>query len=368
MIDVRNLSKSFGGVPVLKNLNAHVYKGEIISIIGQSGTGKSTFLRCMNRLEQPDSGEIWIDGENILSPQTDVGKLRRKMGMVFQQFNLFPHLTVLENIMLAPRHLLNQSPAEAERKAMELLELVVLTGKRHALPEELSGGQQQRVAIARALAMAPGIILFDEPTSALDPTMVDEVLAVIRKLSGTGITMLIVTHEMRFAREVSSRVFYMDEGVIYESGTPEALFEHPKRLKTTAFIQRLDLLKFSLKRQDFDLYHVLGQLQNLEKEHALPHQICLDLKLAAEELLVNILFPETAEVELEAGIARDRQEAQLYAVWHGTGRDPIASGPESSALPRRILQNLCSSIQFRTSNGRSELHLTLPGISRNEGF
>ena len=207
MIEVRNLKKIYNGNPVLKDVNAVIEKGEVISIIGPSGTGKSTFLRCLNLLEQPDGGEIWIDGKNILDAKTDITAIRRKMGMVFQSFNLFGHLTILENISMAPMSLLKKSKAEAEAKAMELLKLVGLAGKANALPQELSGGQQQRIAIARALAMEPEIILFDEPTSALDPTMVNEVLSVMRNLAKTGITMLIVTHEMRFARDVSTRIF-----------------------------------------------------------------------------------------------------------------------------------------------------------------
>ena len=241
MISVSHLQKSFGGVPVLKDVNAEIGKGEVISIIGPSGTGKSTFLRCLNRLETPDGGRIVVDGTDVTDPKSDIPAVRRKMGMVFQNFNLFGNLTVIGNIMAAQCDLLKKTPAEARAKSMELLERVGLAEKADALPDELSGGQKQRVAIARALAMDPEILLFDEPTSALDPTMVGEVLAVIKDLAKTGMTMLIVTHEMGFARDVSTRVFYMDEGVVYEEGTPNEVFNHPKKPKTVEFVGQVCL-------------------------------------------------------------------------------------------------------------------------------
>ncbi len=239
MISVKNLSKRFDDHWVLKDINAEIHKGEVISIIGPSGTGKSTFLRCLNLLERPTGGSIVIDGVNILQKGTDEPKLRRKMGMVFQSFNLFAHLTVLDNLTLGPMKLLGKSRQEAEAKAIELLKSVGVAEKQHQFPDELSGGQKQRVAIARCLAMDPEIILFDEPTSALDPTMVSEVLAVIRRLAKEGMTMAIVTHEMDFAKNVSSRIFFMDEGIIYEEGKPGDIFENPQKEKTRIFIQRI---------------------------------------------------------------------------------------------------------------------------------
>lgn len=238
MIKVEHLRKSFGGVPVLKDVNAEIEKGEVISIIGPSGTGKSTFLRCLNRLESPDGGTITVDGVEITDPRCDIAAVRRKLGMVFQNFNLFGNLNVLENVMAAQCDILGTPKDAAREKALELLSRVGLADKASALPDELSGGQKQRVAIARALAMDPEILLFDEPTSALDPTMVGEVLEVIRALAKTGMTMLVVTHEMRFARNVSTRVFYMDEGSIYEDGSPADVFERPARAKTRAFVSR----------------------------------------------------------------------------------------------------------------------------------
>ena len=239
MVSVRGLVKGYGGVGVLKGLDAEIRRGEVISVIGPSGTGKSTFLRCLNRLETPDGGRIVIDGVDVTDPKADIAAVRRKMGMVFQNFNLFGNLTVLGNVMAAQCDLLKTPEAAARSKALELLARVGLADKAEALPDELSGGQKQRVAIARALAMDPEILLFDEPTSALDPTMVGEVLAVIRALAESGMTLLIVTHEMGFARDVSTRVFYMDEGVVYEEGSPDAIFAHPRRPKTVDFVGRV---------------------------------------------------------------------------------------------------------------------------------
>ena len=241
LISVSHLRKSFGGFEVLKDVNAEIGKGEVISIIGPSGTGKSTFLRCLNRLETPDGGTILVDGTDVTAPKADLAAVRRKMGMVFQNFNLFGNLNILGNVMAAQCDILGTSKEAAKRKALELLGRVGLANKAEALPDELSGGQKQRVAIARALAMDPEILLFDEPTSALDPTMVGEVLSVIKDLAKTGMTMLIVTHEMGFARDVSSRVFYMDEGVVYESGSPSELFTRPQRPKTIEFVGQVCL-------------------------------------------------------------------------------------------------------------------------------
>ena len=241
MISVSHLRKSFNGVEVLKDVTAEIGKGEVISIIGPSGTGKSTFLRCLNRLETPDGGSIVVNGVDVTAPDADLASVRRRMGMVFQSFNLFGNLTILGNVMAAQCDILGTSKADARKKAMELLERVGLANKANALPDELSGGQKQRVAIARGLAMDPEILLFDEPTSALDPTMVGEVLAVIKDLAKTGMTMLIVTHEMGFARDVSTRVFYMDQGVIYEDGTPAQIFQSPQKPKTVDFVGQVCL-------------------------------------------------------------------------------------------------------------------------------
>ena len=239
MITVKNLHKSFGDVHVLTGIDEHIYPGEVVVIIGPSGSGKSTFLRCLNLLEQPTEGEIYVDNELITSPKTDVNKVRQKMGMVFQQFNLFPHLTIMENITLAPVKLKKMTKEEAVKKGQELLERVGLAEKANNYPAQLSGGQKQRVAIARALAMQPEIMLFDEPTSALDPEMVGEVLDVMKELAKSGMTMVVVTHEMGFAREVGTRLLFMDQGVIMEQGKPEDVFSNPQNERTQAFLSKV---------------------------------------------------------------------------------------------------------------------------------
>jgi polar amino acid transport system ATP-binding protein len=239
VIDVKNLSKSFNGVTVLNAVSAHVNIREKIVVVGPSGSGKSTFLRCLNLLETPDEGEIRFDGELITAPRYDMNKLRQKMGMVFQHFNLFPHLTVLDNISLAPRKLGLMDAAAAEKRAKELLEQVGLADKAKEYPNMLSGGQKQRIAIVRSLAMNPRVMLFDEPTSALDPEMVGEVLSVMKKLADDGMTMVIVTHEMGFAREVGTRVLFMDEGSILEEAPPEVFFDNPKNPRLRDFLSKV---------------------------------------------------------------------------------------------------------------------------------
>ena len=239
MIDVKNLHKAYGDHEVLKGVNEHIEKGEKVVVIGPSGSGKSTFLRCLNLLEEPTSGEIIFEGQNITSKQTDINLVRRRMGMVFQQFNLFPHLTVKENIKLAPIKLKIMSDEEADKRALELLARVGLPDKADSYPAQLSGGQQQRIAIARALAMNPDVMLFDEPTSALDPEMVGEVLEIMKELADDGMTMVVVTHEMGFAREVATRVLFMDGGNIVEQNEPHQFFANPQNARLKDFLSKV---------------------------------------------------------------------------------------------------------------------------------
>ena len=236
ILSVRDLHKSFGSLDVLKGISMDIHKGEVVVVLGPSGSGKSTFLRCLNRLEDPTSGQIIFEGQNICDRKVDVNDVRKRMGMVFQQFNLFPHLDALHNVMVAQQKVLKRSREEAERIARTELERVGLADREDHFPDELSGGQQQRVAIARALAMEPHVMLFDEATSALDPELVRGVLDVMRELARGGMTMVVVTHEMSFARDVADRVIFMDGGVIEEQGTPEQIFEHPKSERTRTFI------------------------------------------------------------------------------------------------------------------------------------
>jgi len=239
VINITNLHKSYGDNAVLKGINEHIRQGEVVSVIGPSGSGKSTFLRCINLLEKPTQGDIEIEGQSITAKDACVDKLRQKVGMVFQNFNLFPHKTVLQNITLAPVNLKLMTQAEADNKALALLTQVGLQDKANAYPSSLSGGQKQRVAIARALAMEPDLMLFDEPTSALDPEMVGDVLDVMKDLAQKGITMVIVTHEMGFARDVSDRVIFMDGGYVVESNVPEELFTRPKEARTQSFLSKV---------------------------------------------------------------------------------------------------------------------------------
>ena len=239
MISVKDLHKSFGGVTVLDGISTQVERGDVVCIIGPSGSGKSTFLRCLNRLETPDSGQILLDGVDLTDPRTDLDRQRMKMSMVFQQFNLFPHMTVLKSLTMAPMLLKKESQQTAEQRAMTLLDRVGLADRAGEYPARLSGGQKQRIAIVRALCMEPEVLLFDEPTSALDPEMVGEVLDVMKELAQSGMTMVVVTHEMGFAREVASRVLFMDQGVIMEENRPGALFENPQSPRLRSFLSKV---------------------------------------------------------------------------------------------------------------------------------
>ncbi|MFC6348263.1 amino acid ABC transporter ATP-binding protein [Vagococcus carniphilus] len=239
MINIKGLTKTFDKNEVLKGIDLTINQGEVVVVIGPSGSGKSTFLRCLNLLEEPTSGDIEFEGVNLVDKKTDINQLRQKMGMVFQSFNLFPHKTVLDNLTISPIKVKGESPESANKKALKLLDRVGLKDKANSFPSQLSGGQQQRVAIARALAMNPDVMLFDEPTSALDPEMVGEVLAVMKDLAKEGMTMVVVTHEMGFAKEVADRVIFMADGFIAEEGTPDELFNHPKNPRTQDFLSKV---------------------------------------------------------------------------------------------------------------------------------
>ena len=239
LIQVQNLGKSFGNIEVLKDITVDIYKGDVVFVVGPSGSGKSTFLRCLNRLEEPTKGHIYFEGTDITDPKTDIDKHRQKMGMVFQQFNLFPHMDIMKNLTLAPMKLQGKSQQEAEAEAMRLLERVGLADRAHAYPSHLSGGQKQRIAIVRALCMKPDVMLFDEPTSALDPEMVGEVLNVMRDLAAEKMTMVVVTHEMGFAREVATRVMFMDGGYFMEEAAPEEFFSNPKNERLKSFLSKV---------------------------------------------------------------------------------------------------------------------------------
>jgi len=362
MISVKNLSKQFGSNWVLNDINAEIHKGEVISIIGPSGTGKSTFLRCLNLLERPSGGSIMIDGVNILQKGADEPKLRRKMGMVFQSFNLYAHLTVLGNLTIGPMKLLGKSRQEAETKAIELLKSVGLSEKIDQFPDELSGGQKQRVAIARCLAMDPEIILFDEPTSALDPTMVSEVLAVIRRLAKDGMTMAIVTHEMDFAKNVSSRVFYMDEGIIYEEGKPGDIFENPQKEKTRIFIQRIRKLNEKIVSQDFDLYKLNANIELFCARHTTDKRTVSHILLVVEEVLGQLLLPLAGgepAIDLTLEYSEKTGEFQLLFDYAGAEQNPFLALPDDDNLSLRLIEKLAKSSSYSSVAGRNHLTIVL---------
>jgi len=354
MIRVEHLSKSFGKNLVLKDINCEIKQGEVISIIGPSGTGKSTFLRCLNLLEKPSGGNIYIDGENILAKGADVPKLRQKMGMVFQSFNLYSHLTTLENLMLGPVKLLKNSKKEAREKAKQLLKTVGLGDKEDSFPDELSGGQKQRVAIARCLAMEPEIMLFDEPTSALDPTMVSEVLAVIRRLAKEGMTMAIVTHEMEFARNVSGRVFYMDEGLIYEEGSPVSIFEKPQKGKTKAFINRIRGFEYEIKNEDYDFYGMNGEIQ-LFCEKYLPPKAVNKMMLLVEETISLQEAPLTILIDYFEKL----DEISLTLKKQGKIVNPLSGNEEIDLISLSIIKSSITEIYEKKAGENSFLKMTL---------
>lgn len=358
MITVTNLSKHFGSNWVLKDINAEIRKGEVISIIGPSGTGKSTFLRCLNLLERPSGGSILIDGINILRKGADESKLRRKMGMVFQSFNLYAHLTVLGNLTIGPIKLLGKTRQEAETKAVELLQSVGLSEKIDQFPDELSGGQKQRVAIARCLSMDPEIILFDEPTSALDPTMVSEVLAVIRRLAKEGMTMAIVTHEMEFAKNVSNRVFYMDDGIIYEEGKPGDIFENPQKEKTRIFIQRIRKLSEKIVSQHFDLYKLNANIELFCARHSADKRTINALLLVVEETLLQILlplFPSDPEIDLTLEYSEKTGEFQLLFDYIGPPHNPCTDSEDMDKLSFRMIERVSKNVSHSFVDGKNQL-------------
>lgn len=362
MITVKHLGKRYGDLEVLKDVNAEIKQGEVISIIGPSGTGKSTFLRCINLLETPSGGSITIDGTNLLDKDTDIHKLRQKMGMVFQSFNLFSHLMIIENIMLGPVDLLGMSKQEAFDEGIRLLAMVGLAEKAYAYPDELSGGQKQRAAIARALAMKPEIMLFDEPTSALDPTMIGEVLSVLRNLAQAGMTMMIVTHEMKFARDVSSRIFYMDEGIIYEEGPAEQIFEHPQREKTKAFINKIRTFTFEIKSVKFDFYALNSAIDEFGRKQMLSQRQIYNIQLVIEELVMNKLLPrqprENPDITITVSYSDESGAVEIILNYGAKEYNPVIEKDESD-LPMLIVSSMIKDIQHCYEEGCNQLRIVL---------
>ena len=344
MIKIEHLKKEYPNATPLKDVNVEIHDGDVISVIGPSGTGKSTLLRCINRLETPTDGHIWLDDVEITDPKCDLCKVRMRMGMVFQSFNLFGHLTVIENIMLSPMDLLGKSRQEAYDEGMRLLRTVGLAEKALNYPDELSGGQKQRIAIARTLAMDPEIILLDEPTSALDPTMVGEVQAVIRELAKTGKTLMIVTHEMNFARAICNRVFYMDEGGIYEDGTPEQIFDHPRRENTRRFIRKLKVLELKIESRDYDFLGMAGEIEAWCNRNQIAPKLANRVQLAFEEstqLLVPAL--ENPRVRASCEYSEQTEEAEWTLSYSGLRVD-ITSVDDGFALA--VLKGAVQSMEY----------------------
>ncbi len=352
MIKIEHLRKEYPNVTPLKDVSVEINKGDVISVIGPSGTGKSTLLRCLNQLEAPTSGTVTVDGEVITDPKCDISKVRRKMGMVFQSFNLFNNLNIIENVISAPINILKTPRAQAYREGMELLRRVGLAEKAESFPEELSGGQKQRVAIARAIAMKPEIILFDEPTSALDPTMVGEVLSVIRSLAKDGMTMMIVTHEMKFAHDVSNRVFYMDEGGIYEEGTPDEIFSSPKKEKTRVFIKRLRQLPLLIESADFDYIAYSSKLEMFGKDNSLSEKTIRNLLLVFEEAVKQNISArkDVFPLKVMTEFSETDESVTFEAVYKGESYDPVKNGDELSA---KLIKSMTANYSYTHNNGEN---------------
>ena len=344
MIKIEHLKKQYPNVTPLKDVNVEIHDGDVISVIGPSGTGKSTLLRCINQLEKPTSGKIWVDGLEITDPKCDMNKVRQKMGMVFQSFNLFGHKTVIENIMLAPMDLLGVPKQQAYDTGMRLLRTVGLAEKALNYPDQLSGGQKQRIAIARTLAMDPDVILLDEPTSALDPTMVGEVQAVIRDLAKTGKTMMIVTHEMNFAKAISNRVFYMDEGGVYEDGSPEQIFDHPQRENTRRFVRRLKVLELNIESRDYDFLGMAGEIETYCNKNQIAPRLKNRVQLVFEEIMEQLMPALNApRVHAVCEYSEQTEQAEWTLCYGGERFDVTASG---DALAFSVLRGVTDAMEY----------------------
>ena len=364
LIDVKGLSKSFGSLQVLQNVNLSVEEGEKIAVIGGSGCGKSVFLRSLELLEVPDSGQIFIDGEEITAKHADVNRIRRKMGMVYQKFYLFSHMNVMDNLCLAPVKLSGMSRKDAEAHAMDWLSKVGLTSKAHSMPANLSGGQQQRIAICRSLMMNPKVLLFDEPTSALDPTMVGEVLAMIRMLTKHNMTMLIVTHEMNFAREVADRVLFFADKGIYEQGTPAEIFDSPKGEKTIAFIRKLKYFGYEVTDRDFDLLKMQGGIRNFAEKYGLGTRLAYRLELCSDELIHEMIsgcYAENEPVKIGLDISYSEADGATVINLTSTGKEfnPFTVNDDDVHLGVSMLKNTAKNIVHSFTDGLNRVEITL---------
>jgi len=364
LIEIKGLCKSFGSLEVLKDVNLSVEEGEVIAIIGGSGCGKSVSLRCMELLETPDEGHIIIDGMEITAKGADIDKIRCSMGMVYQNFNLFTHMNVMDNLCLAPVHLRKMSREDAEKKARNLLSQVGLPEKAYAMPANLSGGQKQRIAIARCLMMDPKIMLFDEPTSALDPTMVGEVLATMRGLAKKKMTMLIVTHEMNFAKEIADRVLFFADKGIYEQGTPQQIFENPQREKTISFIKKLKFFNYHITDKNFDLMAIHGGIYDFVNRYGLGLKTANRLQLCTEELIYPIIELNPGQIDIEISIEYSEADKTILLICTSMGAsfNPFASEAADTMednLSITILQNMAKHHMHAYKDGKNVLHIEM---------
>ena len=355
MISVKNLCKSYDGLQILKDVNIDFPDGSTTVIIGGSGCGKSTLLRCLNLLEKPDCGTIEIDGEDIVTAK-NVDKLRQKLGMVYQSFNLFSHLSVLENIILAPMKVKKISKEEAISKAYELLKMVGMENRATHMPDQLSGGHKQRVAIARALAMEPEVMLFDEPTSALDPTMVDEVETVIKRLVDSGMTSIIVTHEMRFARNIASNILFLAEGGVYEEGSPDQIFDNPQKDLTRRFIYRSRMYEEALNKTDIDIYELCSRIRQYAIAYGLTRKQSKGIEYFCEELIYPLIMFNNAVLRIIAD--ENRNEYSITAEFKGLNKDPL-SLECIDELGLSIVKAYSSSLNSSCINGIWQINATI---------
>ncbi|MBQ9326808.1 MAG: amino acid ABC transporter ATP-binding protein [Clostridia bacterium] len=362
LLKVEGLSKSFGTLKVLQNVDLSVESGERIVIIGGSGCGKSVFLRSLVLLEKPDAGHIWIDGDEITAKGADINQIRRHAGMVFQKFCLFSEMDVMDNLCLAPVHLKGMTRKDAEKKAMDLLWQVGLSDRAHADPRHLSGGQQQRIAICRCLMMEPRLLLFDEPTSALDPTMVGEVLAVIRMLAKRDMTMLIVTHEMHFAQEVATRVLFFADHGIYEQGTPDEIFMHPRREKTVDFIRKMKYFEFAIAHYPFDFMAMQGGIQTFGEKYGMDIREIQHMQITCEELVMEMIgkcnMPsEHVDMRLSISYAESDHTATLDLTCGGTAYNPFEADDENLGV--MLVKKMVKHWDYRLENSRNHIHVLL---------
>lgn len=347
LLEVKHLSKKFADSELLKDVNCEIHPGEVISIIGPSGTGKSTFLRCINRLEEPTSGNIFFHGEEITNDPAKIRQIRQKIGMVFQSFNLFSNMDVLSNIILAPMMLKKIDKNAAIEQATKLLEMVGLSQKAESYPDELSGGQKQRIAIVRTLAMEPEIILFDEPTSALDPRMVDEVLAVIKTLASKKYAMMIVTHEMRFAEKVSDRIFFMNDGIIFEEGAPQEIFKNPRRDATKIFVNRLKTYEKVLTDDKFDFVEVQSEISDFAHKQFINQRKVMLLQLIFEDLICALLVRSRKNIfplTMKMMYSEENDDCEVKIIYCGEKFNPIEETDDISAT---VVRGIISASDYK---------------------